>query len=216
MWDLCCHCMRFWFPCRTKTITCTIFNHFQLFLSTSQHCVYQRWHLHLNQCWHVRSNVRGFTPSILHNSSQGKELLQLHPTNQFLPLTIKVFDYVHKHVNVFLHDCANAIWSLKRTKGPSSFYFGHFFSSKSFNHITTYAIVFHLKLGDSCSLSYFPTSTPLKHTSHHHDQPIASHWFLICKYDQPSTSGRLCTSYILIHLVCPSVSLGHGRELGMD
>ncbi len=32
-----------------------------------------------------------------------------HPTYQFLPLAIKVFCCLHKHVNVFLHDCANAI-----------------------------------------------------------------------------------------------------------
>ncbi len=121
-----------------------------------------------------------------------------HPTNQFLPLAIEIFDCLHKHVDVFIHDCANAIWSLKRTKGPSSFYLGHFFSSKSFNHITTCENVFHLKLGDSCTLNYFPTSTPLKHTSHHHGQPIASCQILICKYDQPSTSAWLWT-YIDFH-----------------
>jgi hypothetical protein len=31
------------------------------------------------------------------------------PTYQFLPLTIDVFGCLHKHANVFLHDCANAI-----------------------------------------------------------------------------------------------------------
>jgi len=41
-----------------------------------------------------------------------------HPTNQFLPLVIEVFGCLHKYVYVFLHDCANAIWSLKGTKGP--------------------------------------------------------------------------------------------------
>jgi hypothetical protein len=51
-----------------------------------------------------------------------------HPTNQFLPLAIEVFDCLDKHVNVFLHDYANAIWSLKRTKSLSSFYLGHFSS----------------------------------------------------------------------------------------
>jgi len=39
-----------------------------------------------------------------------------HPTNQFLPLTIEVFGCLHKHVDVFLYKCANAIWGLKRTK----------------------------------------------------------------------------------------------------
>jgi hypothetical protein len=41
-----------------------------------------------------------------------------HRTDQFFPLTIKVFDCLHKHVNVFLHVCANAIWSLKEIEGP--------------------------------------------------------------------------------------------------
>jgi hypothetical protein len=36
----------------------------------------------------------------------------------FLPLTIEVFDCLHKHANMFLHDCVNAIWSLKGPKGP--------------------------------------------------------------------------------------------------
>jgi hypothetical protein len=40
------------------------------------------------------------------------------PIDQFLPLAIEVFGCLHKHVDVFLHECANAIWSLKGTKGP--------------------------------------------------------------------------------------------------
>jgi len=51
-----------------------------------------------------------------------------HPTNQFLPLAIEVFDCLHKDVDVFLHDYTNAIWSLRRTKSPSFFYLGHFSS----------------------------------------------------------------------------------------
>ncbi len=47
--------------------------------------------------------------------AQAKErnCLNWHPTNQFLPLKIEVFGCLHKHVDVFLHDYANAIWSLK-------------------------------------------------------------------------------------------------------
>jgi hypothetical protein len=40
-----------------------------------------------------------------------------HPSDQILPLVIEVFGCLHKHVDVFLHDCANAILSLKGTKG---------------------------------------------------------------------------------------------------
>jgi len=39
-----------------------------------------------------------------------------HPTYQFFPLAIEVFGWLHKHVDVFLHNCANAIWSLKVIK----------------------------------------------------------------------------------------------------
>jgi hypothetical protein len=41
-----------------------------------------------------------------------------HPTDQFLSLAIEVFGCLHKHADVFLHDYANVIWSLKGTKGP--------------------------------------------------------------------------------------------------
>jgi hypothetical protein len=36
-----------------------------------------------------------------------------HPTNQFLSLAVEVFGCVYKQAYVFLHDRANAIWSLK-------------------------------------------------------------------------------------------------------
>ncbi len=61
--------------------------------------------------------IQGFVAS---NATQAKERIYCnwHPTNQFLPLAIEVFGYLHKHANVFLHDCANAIWSLKWIEGP--------------------------------------------------------------------------------------------------
>jgi hypothetical protein len=37
-----------------------------------------------------------------------------HPIDQTLPLAIEVFGCSHKHVDVFLHNRVNAIWSLKR------------------------------------------------------------------------------------------------------
>jgi hypothetical protein len=36
-----------------------------------------------------------------------------HLTEQFFPLLIKVFGCLHKRVDRFLHNCTNAIWSLK-------------------------------------------------------------------------------------------------------
>jgi hypothetical protein len=49
-----------------------------------------------------------------------------HPADQFLPLVVEVFRCLHKQVDVFLHNCANAIWSLKGLKGLCSFYLGYF------------------------------------------------------------------------------------------
>jgi len=67
--------------------------------------------------------VNGFTSSIVYvtqrfsifDAAQAKErnYRNQHPTNQILPLTIEVFGYLHKHADVFLHDCVNAIWNLK-------------------------------------------------------------------------------------------------------
>jgi hypothetical protein len=41
-----------------------------------------------------------------------------HSMNQFLPLAIDVFVCLHKQDDVFLHNCANAIWSFKSLEGP--------------------------------------------------------------------------------------------------
>ncbi len=53
------------------------------------------------------------------NATQTKErsYCNQHSTNRFLPSTNGVFGCLHKHVNVFLHDSANAIWSLKGLEG---------------------------------------------------------------------------------------------------
>jgi len=45
-------------------------------------------------------------------------------------LLIEVFGCLHKHANVFLHDFANAIWSLKGIEGPHISTLVTFFSSK--------------------------------------------------------------------------------------
>jgi len=61
--------------------------------------------------------TQGFAAS---NVAQAKErsYCNRHPTDQFFPLAIEVFGCLHKHVDVFLHDDANAIWSLKGINGP--------------------------------------------------------------------------------------------------
>jgi hypothetical protein len=50
-----------------------------------------------------------------------------HSINQFLPFTIEVFGCLHKQVNVFLHECANVIWSLKGPKDLPRFVLVIFF-----------------------------------------------------------------------------------------
>jgi len=40
-----------------------------------------------------------------------------HLVDQFLPLVMEVFACLHRQADVFLHNCAHAIWSLKGPKG---------------------------------------------------------------------------------------------------
>jgi hypothetical protein len=68
-----------------------------------------------------------------------------HLVNQFLPLPMEVFGCLHKQANVFLHNCANAIWSLKRSEAPSFFFYLSYFSlTKKFSHISKVASILHL------------------------------------------------------------------------
>jgi hypothetical protein len=71
--------------------------------------------------------TQGFATS---NVAQAKEknYRNQHPIDQFLPSAIEVFGCLHKHADVFLHNYANVIWSLKGTKNP------HFFTLVTFLH----------------------------------------------------------------------------------
>jgi hypothetical protein len=93
---------------------------------------------------------------------------------------MEVFWCLHKQTNVFLHNCVNAIWSLKGPKGPP-LCLGYFYLAKNFNHIAKAVTILHLKLGGSHRFSYFPTSTPLGHISHFHNWFTTSSRFLIWK-----------------------------------
>jgi hypothetical protein len=57
---------------------------------------------------------------VAYTATQAKERSyhNWHPINQFFPLTVEIFGYLHKHVDMFLHDGANAIWSLKGPESP--------------------------------------------------------------------------------------------------
>ncbi len=65
---------------------------------------------------------------------------------------------------MFLHDCANAIWS---SKGPevTLLFFLIIFFVKKLNYVWKGASILHLKVGSSGRPSYFQTSTPPWHTS---------------------------------------------------
>jgi hypothetical protein len=179
----CCHCARCVFPRGMRTIVCASFDHIQqvnIVLTKDGICTLaniiiinpMRTDLLPQSC-----AIQGFTTSYVTQTKE-KSYCNRHPTDQFLPLTIEIFGYLHKYANVFLQDCANAIWSLKRLKGPSCLYLSHFSLSKSFDHITKDANILHLKSNNSHRLNYFPTSTLSRHTSHHHGQSILGHQFL--------------------------------------
>lgn len=80
---------------------------------------------------------------------------------------------------------------LEKAKGSLSSCFDYF-RKKKFHHIVKDANIFHLKLGDSCTPNNFSTSTPPKHTSHHHSQPIVIK-FWMKKYNQSITSDQFLT-----------------------
>jgi hypothetical protein len=134
-------------------IICASFNHIQFLSLMTQHCAYQRWHLHLNKHCHCWPNVSGFTFSILHNSkiccirctsSQGKKLLQLTPHWSILPLNnrgIWLFTQTCRCVFKWMCQCH---LELEGDKRLSSFYLGHFSSSKNFENIIKDASIFHL------------------------------------------------------------------------
>jgi hypothetical protein len=70
---------------------------------------------------------------------------------------------------------------LEKAKEPSSFCLSYFSLTENLNHIAKDVNIFHLKSGGSDKPSYFATFTHSKHTSHHHNQPIASNLFLTWK-----------------------------------
>jgi hypothetical protein len=56
--------------------------------------------------------TKGFAAS---NAAQAKKksYRDWHPIDQMLILAIEVFECLHKQIDVFLHNYANVIWSLK-------------------------------------------------------------------------------------------------------
>ncbi len=125
------------------------------------------------------------------DSNKKKTYYNQHPIDQFFPLEIKIFECLHIQANVFLHNSANVVWNLKGLESLHIFCLDYFSSLKDFNHITKDASIFHLKLGGGRKPNYFPTSTPLQHTSHHHGRPIASDRFSLDKIRPTYLGGQI-------------------------
>jgi hypothetical protein len=70
---------------------------------------------------------------VVFETTQAKEksYYDQHPTYQFLPLTIEVFRCLNKHVDIYLRNCANAMWNFKRPEGFPHYVLVTFSSQKN-------------------------------------------------------------------------------------
>jgi hypothetical protein len=107
------------------------------------------------------------------NAFQAKEMnyCNQHPNDQFFPLVIEIFWCLHKHVDVFLHECANVIWSLKRPEGPPLFVLVTFLRQRI--SITLQRMQTSSILSQVVAIC-LTTSTPLGHNPHLYDWTITS------------------------------------------
>ncbi len=114
------------------------------------------------------------------NAVQAKErsYRNQHPTEQFLLLTIYIYMVAYTNMSMCFYTIVPMPFKACKDQKAIIFLPWSFSLSKSFNHITKDTSIFHLKLGGSCRFSYFSTSTPLGHTSHHHKQSIVGCQFL--------------------------------------
>jgi hypothetical protein len=125
-WHFCSHRVKCWLPHGLKTITCTSFIHTQFLLLMINIVLIKNGICTLANIVIVNPigtnlfpwscTIQGIFAS---NAIQAKNMSyhDQHPIDPFLPLAIKVYGCLHKQINVFLHDCVNAIWILKRPKG---------------------------------------------------------------------------------------------------
>jgi hypothetical protein len=139
--------------------------------------------------------TQGFATS---NATQAKKWRyhNQHLINQFLLLTMEVFGCLHKQVDVFLHNCANAIWSLKGPKSPPLSILVIFLWQKisiTLQRLQTSSILSQtIALG--LGTSQLPPFPPLQDTS-----PISTidllqrPIFYMEKYGRPTTSGQFLT-----------------------
>jgi hypothetical protein len=104
------------------------------------------------------------------DSNQRKELSWLTPQWSIFPFNNwNLWMFTQTSWCVFTQLCQCHL-ELERVLKPSFFCFGYFSFSKNFNYIARNANIFHLKSSGSGRPSYFLTSTPLRHTAHHHNR----------------------------------------------
>jgi len=99
--------------------------------------------------------TQGFDAS---NVVQAKEQIyhNQHLVNQFLPLSVELFVCFYKQVDVFLHNCANAIWSLKGLDGPYFFYLSYFSLTKKISQKLQASSIFSRAITVSLATSELP------------------------------------------------------------
>jgi hypothetical protein len=76
---------------------------------------------------------------------------------------------------MFLHNCVNSIWSLKKLEGLIFLSWLLLFIKK-IKFIAKDVNIFHLKLDDNYKSKYILISFTSRHTSHHHNRLVTSNF----------------------------------------
>jgi hypothetical protein len=79
-------------------------------------------------CWSYIAQIFATFKAI---QTKERSYCDQHPINHFLSLAINVFGCLDKQANVFLHNCANAMWNFKGSEGLLIFVLVIFFCKKS-------------------------------------------------------------------------------------
>jgi len=102
---------------------------------------------------------------------------------------------------VFVHEGANAIWSLKRLTCLPFSILVYFSLSKTFNYIAKDVSIFHFKLGNNRRPSYFhPFKTHPPSSQLAYYKPLVvemeSFWHLVCTYSTPFKLSLIFNTYV--------------------
>jgi hypothetical protein len=111
------------------------------------------------------------------DSNQKKSYGDQHPIDQFLLITIEVYGCLHKKTNVFLHNCVNSIWSLKKLEDLIFLSWLFLFIKKIQFIAKDVSIFLNRKLDDNCKSKYILISFTSRHTSQHHNRLVTSNFW---------------------------------------